>query len=97
MQALDVGFLGLLSWIAVCDFRSFKVPFFGLFAIVALAFLKTFLLNDMIFGFTLMFVSMSLGDMILGRETLGGGDIWLGTAMSACIARRHCRNRSGAE
>lgn len=85
MQALDLVFLGLLGIIAAIDYKKFYVPFWGLMAIMALCVIKQplTLTTDMCRGLLLMLVSLFLGDYILERETLGGGDLWLGTAMSA--------------
>lgn len=93
MQVLNVSFLAILTWIAVIDFKSFKVPLFGLCAIVALIFIKypslkyftmsSQFANDVVNGMITMIASLFIGDWIMKRETLGGGDVWLGVAMSA--------------
>ena len=83
MAIINVGFIGLLGIIAAIDLRTLKIPLWSLFAVVAMIFIKGgFELNDLLFGFALMLASVFASDSLLRRETLGGGDLWIGTGMS---------------
>ena len=84
MQTLNVVFIGLMAMIATIDFKTLKVPAWSLCVLCILIALKgNFSPLDAIYGLALMMGSMFLSDFILKKETIGGGDLWLGTAMSA--------------
>jgi prepilin signal peptidase PulO-like enzyme (type II secretory pathway) len=83
MQAINLIFMLELAAIAYIDFKTFRIPLWALVALGVLIVLRGHInAMDAIYGLSMMIGSMFIGDFIMKRETIGGGDIWLGTAMS---------------
>ena len=82
MQTLDLGFISLMTILATIDFKTLRVPIWGLVALIVLIVANGhYAIMDTIYGACIMIASVFLSDYILQRETVGGGDFWLGILM----------------
>lgn len=83
---VNVAFLILLLCVAIIDIKTLKIPLWSLAVVLLLCAIKgKFDSMDFVFGFGTMWVSQILSDSILGRETIGGGDVWMGALISLFI------------
>ena len=82
MQAINVGFIGLLAVLSSIDLKTLKVPVWGLVALAFIVLVKGFIFYDLFYGALIMAFSVYFSDFVLKRETVGGGDFWVGILMS---------------
>lgn len=83
MALLNTCFIAILIFTSIADIRRHKIPIWSLISIGFLCITKgNYNPKDFILGFLLMFSSMILADLVLDRETIGGGDLWMSAFMA---------------
>jgi len=85
MQTIDVAFVLTVCLIALFDLKTLRIPLVGLISIGVCCMYKGFSFQDLFYGFGLMIMSIFISDLVLRRETVGGGDLWLGMAISTYL------------